>query len=348
MTRVGVLTPPGTGAIATVAVAGPGAWAAMRSLFRPAGQPLLDAPDVGGVWFGKLGEGAADEVVVAVRQADPELLVEIHCHGGRQVVRWVVDRFVSCGCVEVSVWNLVKPTRCDGWACDDRALEPLSRAPTLRTASILLDQYHGAFARAVADPAALTSLADYAGVGRHLTAPWTVVVTGPPNVGKSSLINALAGYQRSAVAPVAGTTRDALTVSVALDGWPLTLTDTAGLRDAPDALEAAGIDLARAAVGTADLVVWVLDLTTPEPVLPPDVGPLLVANKADLPDAWNPSSLNGDLIRVSATTGAGLPELTAAIVRRLVPSAPPAGAAVPFTPELCAAVEAAARYLPRT
>lgn len=346
MTRVGVLTPPGTGAIATVAVAGPGAWAAVWTLFRPAGRALPEAPEAGRFWFGKLGDGAADEVVVAVTHADPEPRVEVHCHGGRQVVRWVMERFTSTGCTEVDGWDLSKPADSHRWELDDSALEPLSRAPTLRTASILLDQYHGAFARVPADR--LHALAAYARLGRHLTDPWTVAVGGPPNVGKSSLINALAGYQRSAVAPVAGTTRDAVTVAVALDGWPVTLTDTAGLRDTPDALEAAGVELAREATRAADLVVWVLDLASPDPAFPPTGGCLLVANKADLPHAWNPSTIEDHPILVSAATGAGVPELAAAIARRLVPDPPPPGAAVPFLPELCDVVEAAARCLPRT
>lgn len=361
-TRVAVLTPPGTGAIATVAVAGPGAWDAARTRFRPAGPtPLPDAPEPGRFWFGKLGDGAADEVVVAVTQTDPEPRVEVHCHGGRRVVRWVVEQFTAAGCEEVSGWKLLTPEDF-GDGTDPRVLEPLSRAPTVRTASVLLDQYHGAFARTVADildalgqgcqhqrVAALAMLAALADLGRHLTEPWTVAVVGPPNVGKSSLINALAGYQRSAVAPVAGTTLDVVTVSVALDGWPVTLSDTAGLRDAPDALEAAGVELARSAAGTADLVVWVLDRSAPEPVLPPPDGPprLLVANKADLPPAWEPSAAGGDLTLVSAATGAGVPELAAAIARRLVPAAPPPGAAVPFTPPLCDAVIAAWRSFQR-
>src|SRR5207237_636472 len=131
------------------------------------------------------------------------------------------------GCLEVTRQELRKPTRRGGWAFDDRALEPLSKAPTVRTASIQLDQYRGAFARAVeaalADPALIPELARFAPVGRHLVAPWAVAVVGPPNVGKSSLVNALAGYQRAVVSDVPGTTRDVVRTLVALDGWPVEL-----------------------------------------------------------------------------------------------------------------------------
>ena len=175
MTRVAVLTPSGTGAIATLAVVGPRAWELACTHFRPAGKPLPVTPAVGRVRFGTLG---GDEVVLAVLAADR---VEVHCHGGRQVVRLLVGLFVADGCEEVG-WSEVEFTPAGS---DLRALDPLTRAPTIRTAAILLDQYHGAFARATDIP----RLAALSPVGRHLVSPWRVAVAGPPNVGKSSLVN---------------------------------------------------------------------------------------------------------------------------------------------------------------
>ncbi|MBA4066293.1 MAG: hypothetical protein C0501_21770 [Isosphaera sp.] len=338
MTRVAVLTPPGTGAIATVAVSGPRAWEFARRLFRPAGQPLPDAPDLHRFRFGRLGDGAGDEVILAVTRPDA---VEVHCHGGRRVVRWVVEQFLALGATE--------PAPAPGQTPGDL----LQFAPTLRTASILLDQLHGAFATAVRraldllgpgprhcgafnDAFALVrDLARFAPVGRHLVDPWKVVVAGPPNVGKSSLVNALAGYQRAVVSPVAGTTRDAVRVQLAFDGWPVELTDTAGLRDA-DGLEAEGIERARRALAAADLVLWVGDDTRPPVAQAVGArGWVKVWNKADLLVGPPPG------LGVSALTGAGVPDLVAAVVRRLVPDPPPPGAAVPYTPELADRVEAA-------
>jgi tRNA modification GTPase len=331
----------------------------VRSQFHPAsGKPLPDPPAANQFWLGTLGDGPGDEVVVAVKSPDPEPWVEVHCHGGRRVVRWVVEQFVRAGCTEVE-WNrLSKPTRGNGWACDPRALEQLTKAPTLRTASILLDQHHDAFNLAITtiiealdwasyDDATsqLHALADLAPVGRHLVRPWRVVVAGAPNVGKSSLVNALAGYQRSVVAPVAGTTRDVVTTTVALDGWPVELADTAGLREEARGLEADGVARAWGLLPDADLVVWVLDATAATPTWPDDLCGLqfTVVNKTDLPHGWDLST--DPALAVSAVTGAGIPELAAGIVQSLVRTPPTPGAAVPFTPELADAVEAARRLL---
>ena len=222
----------------------------------------------------------------------------------------------------------------------------------------MLDQYHGAFAAALdavtaaldrgdigAAAAGLDALASRAELGRRLTAPWRVVVAGPPNVGKSSLVNALAGYQRSIVAPTPGTTRDVVTTRLAIDGWPVELADTAGLREGTDALERQGVRMAREATAAADLCLWLLDASAP-PVWPDaNLGPVqLVINKVDLPVAWDVTTV-ADAVAVSARTGAGLSDLCAALTSCLVPDPPPPGAAVPFAPVLWEGVALAKRLL---
>lgn len=345
-TTVSLLTPPGTGAIATVQVRGPRAWELTRQLFTPARKPLPEAPEVNRFWFGTLGN---DEVVLAVTADDA---IEVHCHGGRRVVRWVIEQFLSHGCVED------RTPRPSG----EGFYSPQALAPTLRTASILLDQTRGQFVSAVmailyflennpsAAPAFLKQLAKFAPAGRHLVEPWKVVVAGPPNVGKSSLVNALAGYQRTVVSEVAGTTRDAVSVRTAFDGWPVELIDTAGLRDAAG-LEAEGIERARRVLSEADLVVWVMDASSGVEVYPDDqtlaavklpraTGWVLVMNKADRSVGWAPNQPPGAM-HLSALTGENLPRLAAWIAERLVPNPPPPGVAVPFTPRLADLVEAA-------
>lgn len=129
-------------------------------------------------------------------------------------------------------------------------------------------------------------------------------VTGAPNVGKSSLVNALAARDVAIVAASPGTTRDTLEVRLDLAGVPVTLVDTAGLRDTSDPVEAEGVRRARARAAAADLVVHVADASAGSgDSVPPDA--LLVANKIDLAAA--PSGHLG----VSAATGIGLAALRA-------------------------------------
>ncbi|MCE9564358.1 MAG: 50S ribosome-binding GTPase [Planctomycetes bacterium] len=318
--------------------------------------------------------------------------VEIHCHGGRRVVQWIIDQFLANNVSLPSplVGEGGEALRAGWGVLPSQQFEPypppatrrlvatfplvgevknqqplnvarlLQHAPTLRTAAILLDQLHGAFDNAVRHvlelleandasnyPVLLTEFSDlvrFAPIGRHLVEPWKVVVAGPPNVGKSSLVNALAGYHRAVVSEIAGTTRDVVSVQLAFDGWPVELTDTAGLRDA-EGLEAEGIDRAKLMIAEADLVLWVIDGTAPQMQMAnEDIPPtklLAVINKADAIVGWGPDPKAGDTwgaLLVSAKTGAGLPELVKWITTIFVPEPPPPGAAVPYMPELASNV----------
>jgi tRNA modification GTPase len=360
-TMVACLTPAGKGAIATLALWGPRAWDVVRQLFRPrsASQPQLPSdPELGPVWLGRFGEDMRDEVVVAAKAAQPVPWVEVHCHGGREVVRLLLEVFAARG-LRICSWQQFQQHTMDD-PLRSAAVTALADAITGRTAGILLDQYHGALSGGIKNildlwenanhdsgTRLLRSLLGYTGVGRHLTAPWQVVVAGAPNVGKSSLINALAGYQRCVVAPTPGTTRDLVTTVIAIDGWPIELTDTAGLRTEGEMLEQQGIALARQAVSAADLCLWVLDAST-APVwreLHKDQSTLpflirFVVNKVDLEPAWDLNQAAG-AVPVSAREGRGLEHLCEALSDWLVPQPPPPGAPVPFTAPLCARIEEA-------
>ncbi len=250
--------------------------------------------------------------------------------------------------IEESVWLARRTAN----SIEREAWRALAAARTERTANILLNQWHGALRVAIEEILTdcrlqdftqakrhLQALVDRATLGRHLVTPFDVVLAGPPNVGKSSLINALVGYDRSIVYDAPGTTRDVITADTAIDGWPVTLSDTAGLRDSDDPLEAAGVQSARERLRGGDLVVLLFDASMPIPeqggrLLSEFSSALTVLTKCDLLlAAARPRSATDGMLRTNAVTGAGIAELLAAISGRLVPAPPPSGAAVPFTAE---------------
>ncbi|WP_309718549.1 tRNA uridine-5-carboxymethylaminomethyl(34) synthesis GTPase MnmE [Armatimonas sp.] len=169
----------------------------------------------------------------------------------------------------------------------------------------------------------LEKLLEGARYGRKLTEGITVALTGEPNVGKSSLLNALAGAERAIVTEIPGTTRDILAEELVLAGVPVRLLDTAGLRETDDVVEKIGVERAQAAAATADVIIVVLDATRPAPMptaLP--AGNVVVAiNKSDLATPQRESFGTVPVISVSAKTGAGLLELAQAVVGSSQPAA---------------------------
>ena len=138
-----------------------------------------------------------------------------------------------------------------------------------------------------------------------------VAVAGPPNAGKSSLVNALAQSEKAIVTHIAGTTRDVIEVPIAIDGVPFVLVDTAGLRESEDVVESIGIDRARSEAERCDILLWLGSLVD----APPHQGLVLISAKADL-------GQSGDGLPVSSITGAGVAELTRTLVghaRNLLP-----------------------------
>ena len=169
----------------------------------------------------------------------------------------------------------------------------------------------------------VSSLAETYQAGHLLRDGLRVAIVGRPNVGKSSLFNRLLRFERAIVTDVAGTTRDSLTESISLQGIPVSLTDTAGFREAGDKIEAIGIERTRRAMADADLLVLVIDgscslLEEDREILKATgAQPFVVAiNKNDLPQVSGVDNLNGaKVVHVSALTDEGIPELTAAILQ---------------------------------
>ena len=175
------------------------------------------------------------------------------------------------------------------------------------------------------------------------------MLCGSPNVGKSSLINALLGYGRAIVYDRPGTTRDVLTATTAIDGWPVELSDTAGIRTSSDELEAAGIARARKALQSADLVIPVVAASTPLTdddleLVAQHGSHLVVINKCDLPSQIDETCLlsaDRRIVSTSATTGQGIADLLDAIASALLPAKPEIDTPTLFTTDQVEIVRAA-------
>ncbi len=172
--------------------------------------------------------------------------------------------------------------------------------------------------------ARIDTLLRTAAAGRIAQKGARLALVGKPNAGKSSLLNALLGYQRSIVSELPGTTRDYLEAPLSLDGVPVTAIDTAGIRHTEDRVEASGVAQAKQIAANADLSLFLLDVS--QPVTSQDremlaslekQRTLLVASKTDLPKVWA-DTFDAPLYPVSTLTGAGLGALTAAVKDKLV------------------------------
>jgi tRNA modification GTPase len=157
--------------------------------------------------------------------------------------------------------------------------------------------------------------------GRMIREGAVVAIAGRPNVGKSSLFNALVGADRAIVTDLPGTTRDVLTERVDLEGLAVTLVDTAGLRDGGDIVEVEGIRRAREAHGVARILLVVVDRSSPltsgdRALIESARDPVVVVSKCDLPAAWDLEALRtpSEPVVLSAHSGAGVEELRRRIV----------------------------------
>jgi tRNA modification GTPase len=363
ISRIELITPAGAGAIAVLELTN--AWPAICKLFRTInGKTLPEKPRDGQTFFGKIvADGRdGDEVVLAVHSTSR---AEIHCHGGKQVVQWVIRQFEQNGCVKDVNNTSNKRDQ------TSQILELLQHAPTLRSANILNTQleyaenFQGHVDQAVKS-GRIARLAQLISLGQHLVEPWKVVIAGSPNVGKSSLINALAGFERSIVSPIAGTTRDIVSTRVALDGWLFELSDTAGIRESREMIEEKGIAKAKQLLDQADLVIWLFDgsLFDTSQVAGSQVEKSFHESLlGDLSQQSETKSLNvvnkidcvvdGDVhkswpsekgwLKISAKTGHGLKELILQVISALIPVVPEPGELIPITAEQIEIVEKAAR-----
>ena len=204
----------------------------------------------------------------------------------------------------------------------DEDIEDLSRAAVLETLARAEDS--------------LQALLATAGRGRVLRQGVPTAILGKPNVGKSSLLNALLGYDRAIVTDVAGTTRDTVEEKAVAGGVLLRLIDTAGIREAGDAVERLGVERSRRAAAGAGLALLVLDGSRPldgedrqAMEAARTAGHVIVLrNKSDLPAAWPAAELEGEfstVLSVSAKNGTGLEALEEAVKGLFPDSGTPSG-----------------------
>jgi tRNA modification GTPase len=161
--------------------------------------------------------------------------------------------------------------------------------------------------------------------GERLRDGAEIVILGPPNAGKSSLLNAIAQREVAIVTPEPGTTRDLIEVRLDLGGYPVTLVDTAGLREAEGAVEREGIRRAEERAAKADLVLWLRDVAVPDRGMGPLPGAITVGTKIDLIDSEGERSrlAAGFGAVVSARTGEGIGDLLTLLAGRVAREMPP-------------------------
>lgn len=358
-----VLTPKGRGAVASLLVEDAVELIDRHRLFAAANGKMLAEQEINricfGHWQGRGGDvetGLAGEQIVVCRVSEER--VELHCHGGTAAVARIFEDLAGVGVTQCEWVEMIE----DGGKRPANRVEielaqALSAATTWRTAALLLDQQTGVLVNALKrlgsvdwkqrDQAAgwLAELLEWSNLGRQLVVPPTVVLAGLPNVGKSSLLNALLGFGRAIVWDEPGTTRDVVVGHTALEGWPIRLADTAGLRATEDEIEAIGIAHARRELDSADLVVLVVDGSQgvdgdSRRLMDELSEALVVANKSDLGDVAE-GELPSDALVVSALTGAGIDRLAAVIAESLVPAVPDPGTAVPVSERLIGSLERA-------
>ncbi len=371
------LTAPLQAALATIGMHGkkalPIAWSCIeRSVDRGDHFDSQSSPVHFSRW--PLLDGSVREDVVLC--AIDDQTVEIHCHGGVAVSNAILEslRLRGCQVVDSSAWALRtgqtlldQPSALDPAFSESEIRTAAQRAlietTSERAAGILLDQLNGALrtateklAIAVSDGDSLSAarqaidLLRWSDLGLHLSRPWKVVLAGPPNVGKSSLINSLSGQQHAIVHSQPGTTRDWIEADTLIDGWPVRLYDTAGIRETDELVEQEGVRRAIERIAEADLVVLVVDSTlgwTEQHESIVSLNKMQIGRPRVL-CAWNKSDLGARVQLpehhawspiVDCSALIDIDPLLQAIATTIVPESPPPGSAVPFTQEQVTALQ---------
>jgi tRNA modification GTPase len=355
-TIVAVATPSGRGGIGVVRLSGPAAEITARTLLHR--ERPLHPRHATFVRIASCDQVVAT-YFPAPRSYTGEDVIELSAHGSPVVLAEIVSAAMAAGCRLAEPGEFTLRAFLNGRIDlpQAEAVADLIDAATPLQARAAFDQLEGTLTDAIGEidrtlfdlVARLEASVDFSEADYHFVAPrelssvleqltaqtsWLVAdgrrgrlvreglqlaIVGKPNVGKSSLFNALAGASRAIVTDVPGTTRDLITEVIDLEGLRVTLVDTAGLRPAMDPVEAEGVTRARRAREAADLVLVVVDGSRPLDAADDEVldetaetRRVVVSNKSDLGGVERPG-----VVHVSARTGEGLDALRASLLRAL-------------------------------
>lgn len=365
-TIVAPATPSGEGGIGIVRLSGPQAETVLETFFKP-GRKVARF-ESHRLYHGHMvdRDGRILDEVMAVLMRRPrsytrEDVAEIHCHGGPQVMRRLLDLCIDAGLRLARPGEFTLRAFLNGRLdlAQAEAVIDVIRSASEAACHVALGQLEGKLSgvlhrlreqlvevlalveahvdfpeddiehpdqqrlrlEVVAVQRDIEKLLAGFDAGRTLREGISVLILGKPNVGKSSLLNALLGEARAIVTSIAGTTRDTIEENLALGGIPLRLIDTAGIRQTIDPIEAEGVRRARSKVPAADLVLLVVDGSRPldaDDLLAfeacREANTLLVVNKGDLPlIPLPPSFVTLPQVAVSAQSGEGVARLRDAI-----------------------------------
>ena len=336
--KAGRLTGVGKSAVAVIGVRGEHAGDAIFKCFtRVTKREIKQGEICFGHWHGHFSEEdkrdsrcepiESESVVVVMKQPD---YFEVHCHGGTAAIDRMMVDLTQAGASRIDVQDdpMMRQITMKS-LLESEACEVLSRCRTIRTAAIALAQCRDGLeqwakqwiAKYEAEDQAegnrgrlypalqreIESMLAFAPVTTRLNRPFRVVLCGRPNVGKSSLINAIVGYDHSITTPIAGTTRDILHADTAVDGVPIRLSDTAGIHQSDEPIEKEGIRRAIAEAEEADLVLLVRDHDYDfVSKIKSNAPQIRLWNKVDCLESVEASE---SIVYTSATDGTGIPEL---------------------------------------
>jgi len=356
--RLQVVTAPGPGAVAVIQLTSGSDQAAIwlrRKILSGSSADQPAAADhgmsVGRIYYGRWN--GEDLIIVRTSQST----FEIQCHGGRIAIDCIRNDLQEAGATE----DVTGDGQHSSTIQEQIEREVERRLPTARSRKLAglilsqatnslcddLAQLKSADAASAAVAVIRQRLVRWQNVVDHLTEPWRVVLAGAPNVGKSSLLNAIAGMERSIVFDQPGTTRDIVEVDTVIDGWAFRFVDTAGIRLEGDAgqIESLGIQQSYLAASEGDVLCLVVDdrpesQASIERLMPSNLPKhtVVVRNKCDLETEATvslcASTPFGALprIMVSASTGHGLPALLQWIKLAMVPEEPTRETAIPILP----------------